>query len=97
VSYDNDHRFDRGCGVPFWPSNDAEWEYWHARNAAAVRVIQAQNLGDLEEHTMLDMLGLLPEQLAARRSTCGRPARRSRPGRRCWAARPRPRTGTTEP
>lgn len=66
MSYDNDHRFDRGCGVPFWPSNDAEWEYWHARNAAAVRVIQAQNLGDLEEHTMLDMLGLLPEQLAAK-------------------------------
>jgi hypothetical protein len=66
MSYDNDHRFDRGCGVPFWPSNEKEWEYWHARNAAAIRVIQDMKLSDLDEHTILDAMGLLPEQLAER-------------------------------
>jgi hypothetical protein len=66
MSRDNDHRLARGCGVPFWPSNEKEWEYWHARNAAAIRVIQDMNLSDLDEHTILDAMGLLPEQLAER-------------------------------
>lgn len=66
MSRDNDHRLARGCGVPFWPSTEQEWESWHARNADAVRVIQDQNLGDLAEREVLDMLGLLPEQLVER-------------------------------
>jgi hypothetical protein len=58
-------RIESGPGVPFWPANEAEWELWHESRAAAVRMVQRQNLGDVAEHELLDMLGLLPEQLAA--------------------------------
>jgi hypothetical protein len=64
MAFNTDERLSRGVGVPFWPANEAEWVMWHERNAAAVRVVQSQKLGDLVEYEVLDMMGLLPEQLA---------------------------------
>lgn len=81
MSFKSSERLHRGIGVPFWPSTEAEWELWHARNAAAVAKVKAACPGDAD--MMLDMLGLLPEQLSEAeermRSTAANSAPKARP------------------